>query len=100
GKVYTLDAGGSVTAFSASGGERVWRTSLTPKNERSREGFGGGLALDSGRLYVTTGYGTVVGLDPVKGSVLWTQKVGDPVRSSPPPAARQAIFLSPPTLLP
>ena len=94
GKVYTLDAGGSVTAFSASGGERVWRTSLTPKNERSREGFGGGLALDSGRLYVTTGYGTVVGLDPAKGSVLWTQKVGDPVRSSPTAAGGKVYFIS------
>lgn len=94
GKVFTLDAGGRVSAFSTSGGGRVWQTSVTPKNEKSSEGFGGGLALDSGRLYVTTGYGTVVGIDPAKGSVLWTQKVGQPVRSSPTAAGGKVYFVS------
>jgi outer membrane protein assembly factor BamB len=94
GKVYTLDAGGTVSAFSASGGGKVWGTSVTPKNEKRAEGFGGGLALDSGRLYVTTGYGTVVGIDPAKGSVLWTQKVGEPVRSSPTASGGKVFFVS------
>jgi outer membrane protein assembly factor BamB len=94
GKIYTLDAGGTVSAFAASGGGKVWATSLTPKNEKRTEGFGGGLALDSGRLYVTTGYGTVVGIDPQKGSVLWTQKIGDPVRSSPTAAGGKVYFVS------
>ena len=94
GKVFTLDAGGTVSAFSASGGCRVWSTSVTPKNEKRAEGFGGGLALDSGRLYVTTGYGTVVGIDPGKGSVLWTQKIGEPVRSSPTAAGGKVYFVS------
>jgi outer membrane protein assembly factor BamB len=94
GKVFTLDAGGTVSAFSAAGGSRVWSTSVTPKNEKRAEGFGGGLALDSGRLYVTTGYGTVVGIDPGKGSVLWTQKIGEPVRSSPTAAGGKVYFVS------
>src|SRR6185312_8211283 len=94
GKVYTLDAGGTVSAFSASGGGKVWGTSVTPRNEKRAEGFGGGLALDSGRLYVTTGYGTVVGIDPAKGTVLWTQKVGEPVRSSPTASGGKVYFVS------
>jgi outer membrane protein assembly factor BamB len=94
GKVYTLDAGGTVSAFSASGGGRVWATSITPKNEKHAEGFGGGLALDSGRLYATTGYGTVVGIDPEKGTELWTQKIGDPIRSSPTAAGGRVYFVS------
>ena len=94
GKVFTLDAGGTVSAFSAAGGARAWSTSVTPKNEKRAEGFGGGLALDSGRLYVTTGYGTVVGIDPAKGSVLWTQKIGEPVRSSPTAAGGKVYFVS------
>jgi outer membrane protein assembly factor BamB len=94
GKVFTLDAGGTVSAFSAAGGSRVWSTSVTPKSEKRAEGFGGGLALDSGRLYVTTGYGTVVGIDPAKGSVLWTQKIGEPVRSSPTAAGGKVYFMS------
>ncbi len=99
GKVYTLDAGGTVSAFSASGGGKVWGTSLTPKNEKRAEGFGGGLALDSGRLYVTTGYGTVVGVDPEKGTVLWTQKIGEPVRSSPTAAGGKVYFVSTDSIL-
>ena len=94
GKVFTLDAGGTVSAFSSAGGSRVWSTSVTPKNEKRAEGFGGGLALDSGRLYVTTGYGTVVGIDPAKGSVLWTHKIGEPVRSSPTAAGGKVYFVS------
>ena len=94
GKVFTLDAGGTVSAFSAAGGGRVWSTSVTPKNEKRAEGFGGGLALDSGRLYVTTGYGTAVGIDPGKGGVLWTQKIGEPVRSSPTAAGGKVYFVS------
>ena len=94
GKVFTLDAGGTVSAFSAAGGSRVWSISVTPKNEKRAEGFGGGLALDSGRLYVTTGYGTVVGIEPGKGSVLWTQKIGEPVRSSPTAAGGKVYFVS------
>ena len=73
---------------------QVWATSVTPKNEKRAEGFGGGLALDSGRLYVTTGYGTVVGIDPGKGTVLWTQKVGEPVRSSPTASGGKVYFVS------
>jgi outer membrane protein assembly factor BamB len=94
GKVYTLDAGGMVAAFAAASGAKAWSTSLTPKNEKRYEGFGGGLSLDSGRLYATTGYGTVVGINPENGTVLWTQKVGEPVRSSPTAAGGKVFFVS------
>lgn len=94
GKVYTLDAGGNVMAFAASSGGRIWRTSLTPPNEKSYEGFGGGLAIDGGRLFATTGYGTVVGLDPGSGQVAWTKKIGDPIRNSPTAANGKVFFVS------
>ncbi|MEI9900410.1 MAG: hypothetical protein WDN31_10100 [Hyphomicrobium sp.] len=43
GQVFTLDADGSVSAFSTSGGSAVWRTSLKPKREASGSwySFGG-----------------------------------------------------------
>ena len=75
-------------------GAQAWATSVTPKNEKRAEGFGGGLALDGGRLYATTGYGTVVGINPEKGAVLWTQKVGEPIRSSPTAAGGKVYFVS------
>jgi outer membrane protein assembly factor BamB len=34
-----------------------------PPSEKDKKGFGGGLAADAGRIYVGTGYGTVVALD-------------------------------------
>ena len=94
GKIYTLDAGGTVTAFSAAGGGRVWSVRITPENEKSAEGFGGGLALDGNRLYAVTGYGTAVGINADSGALLWTQKVGDPVRSSPTAAGGKIYFVS------
>ena len=94
GKIYTLDAGGTVAAFSASSGGAVWSANVTPKSEKKAEGFGGGLALDGGRLYATTGYGTVVALDPGNGAVVWTKSVGKPVRSSPTASGGKVYFVS------
>jgi len=96
GHVFTLDAEGTVSAFSTSGGSAVWRAALKPKRESSGPwyslslggsssggGFGGGLAADGGRLYAATGYGNVVALDPASGKVLWEKQLEAPVRSSP-----------------
>ncbi|MET0381403.1 MAG: PQQ-binding-like beta-propeller repeat protein [Methyloceanibacter sp.] len=94
GKVFTLDAGGTVSAFSTANGARVWSQDVTPDNEKSKEGFGGGLALDGGRLYAATGYGTVVALDPGNGAVVWTKRVGEPIRSAPTAAGGKIYFVS------
>lgn len=96
GHVFTLDAEGSVSAFSTSGGSAIWRTSLKPKRESSGSwyslslsgggsggGFGGGLAVDGGRLYAATGYGNVVAIDPANGKAIWEKQLEAPVRSSP-----------------
>lgn len=93
GRVYTLDSEANVTAFS-TGGSRVWRVSLAPPNERGREGYGGGLAADDGRLYVTTGFGTAVALNPANGEVLWTNKVGEPIRTSPTAGGGKVFFVT------
>ena len=42
GKVFTLDAAGTVSAFSSASGGKLWSTSVTPENEKSKEGFGEG----------------------------------------------------------
>lgn len=94
GKVFTLDAAGDISAFSADGGAKLWATSVTPENERSTEGFGGGLALDGNQLYATTGYGTAAALNAASGEVVWTQKIGNPIRSSPTAVAGKLYFVS------
>jgi outer membrane protein assembly factor BamB len=83
GRVYVLDAASTVSAFSASGGSRVWSTSLVPESEDDDEGFGGGIAADGGRLIATTGFGTAVALDASNGNKLWEKPLGAPARASP-----------------
>lgn len=83
GKVFTLDTHGQVRAFAASSGSALWNARLTPENEEKDEGYGGGLAVDEGRLFVTTGYGTVVALEPASGNIIWTKNLNVPIRTSP-----------------
>jgi outer membrane protein assembly factor BamB len=94
GKVFTLDAGGTISAFSTASGGRLWSTSVTPKKEKKAEGFGGGLALDGGRLFVTTGFGTVVALNPASGETVWTKSMGLPIRNSPTASGGKVYFVS------
>ncbi len=94
GKIYTLDTEGVVSAFSASSGSRIWRVSLAPEKEKGNEGFGGGIAANSGRLFVTTGFGVVVALNAGNGAVEWTRKIGVPLRSSPTAIDGKLFFVS------
>lgn len=93
-RIFTLDARGSVSAISASGGGRIWRVDLSPENEKGQEGYGGGMAVDAGRLYVTTGFGTVVALNPANGEIIWNRKMGIPIRSSPTAANGKVYFVT------
>lgn len=92
GKIITLDTHGNLSAFNVGSGARVWRTSLTPQNEKDHEGFGGGIAADSGAILAVTGYGTAVSVNPANGQVIWTQKIGVPIRQSPVAANGKLIF--------
>jgi len=44
GRIYTMDTEAKVSAFSASGGGRIWTVSLVPPHENGDEGYGGGIA--------------------------------------------------------
>lgn len=94
GKVFTLDAGGHVSAFSSASGAKVWSISVTPENESRSEGFGGGLALEGSTLYATTGFGTVVAINPGSGAIQWTKAMGEPIRNSPTVAGGKIFFVS------
>ncbi|MFD0986919.1 outer membrane protein assembly factor BamB family protein [Methyloligella solikamskensis] len=93
-RIFTLDAEGNVSAFSASSGAKIWAATTTPPNESGSEGFGGGLAMDSGRIYATTGFGTVVAFDAGSGAVVWTTRTGKPIRSSPTVSDGKIFFVS------
>ncbi len=82
GTVYTMDALSVITAFDAERGRVQWRVDLEPEDEDDGY-FGGGIAFDGGRLYVTTGFARVFALDATSGEVIWNQRVPAPVRAAP-----------------
>ena len=93
GRVLTLDACGRVTAFSPSGSV-VWKVSLTPEKEKNYKGFGGGLAADSGRVFVATGYGSVVALESQSGKKIWEKNLQSPIRTAPTTAADRVFVIT------
>lgn len=82
GRIYTVDSAHMVRAVSA-GGEILWSYDQTPLRDGPEQAQGGGLAFDDGRLYVTSGFGTVTVLDAATGAEIWTQKVGNTVTGAP-----------------
>jgi outer membrane protein assembly factor BamB len=98
-RIYALDAAGNVSAFSTSGGSALWRVSLKPGRENTHSsflsafslgggdngsgGYGGGLAVDGGRLYAASGFGNVVALEPETGKKIWERQLDAPVRAAP-----------------
>ena len=108
-RVFVTDANAHVTAFDAETGDRVWRTELTPKiKEKFRVqeillmfggknpaqiGFGGGVAFDQGRVFVTSGFGFIAALDAITGEELWRVETTAPVRT-PPTAYRGKVYLT------
>ena len=105
-RVYVLDAAAQVSAFDAETGKLVWRSELTPDlDERFRVrdlfrgpkpaqiGFGGGVAFEQGRIFVTSGFGFVAALNAETGEELWRVKTDAPVRT-PPTAYRGKVYLS------
>lgn len=78
--VYSPDA--TVTALSVSSGGRGWSTSLRPEKEND-VASGGGAAIDGGKVFVATGYGTLAALDLGSGKVLWTVEMSIPARGAP-----------------
>lgn len=74
GRVYTLDSAAQVTAVSTAG-QILWSQDLTPANDRSTDASGGGLAYADGRLYVSSGFGTLTVLDAQTGVQVWQQRL-------------------------
>jgi outer membrane protein assembly factor BamB len=90
-RVFAMDLEATVTAFNARTGARVWR--FRPKvPDGDDEAFGGGLAFDNGTVFLSTGFGRAYALDGASGKLLWSKKLGGPMRA-PPAAANGRVFL-------
>ncbi|MGH6970799.1 MAG: PQQ-binding-like beta-propeller repeat protein, partial [Caulobacteraceae bacterium] len=83
GKVFVMDAGAVVSAHDERTGATVWRTSLKPHEKGEREGYGGGLAYDGGRIYVSSGFRLVAALDASTGRPVWETRTDVPIHAAP-----------------
>ncbi|HEY1838458.1 MAG TPA: PQQ-binding-like beta-propeller repeat protein [Rhizomicrobium sp.] len=97
GRVYVLDAEAHVFAVDASSGAIIWDKDLAPKGGSGpflwmfgadhsidpSKGFGGGIAFDDGKLYVSTGFGQVFAIKPADGARIWKVDIGVPIVNAP-----------------
>jgi outer membrane protein assembly factor BamB len=83
GRVYVIDALGTVRAFNGRTGATLWQ-SQTP-TERGNEGalFGGGIAYADGRIFASNGLGYVAALNAQNGKMVWRSRPGGPLRGAP-----------------
>ena len=83
GVIYTLDSQSGVAAVNAANGGVIWRTDVSTPSDPSSDASGGGLALASGTLYVTSGFGTLTALDAGSGGTRWTQDLDAAATGAP-----------------
>lgn len=83
GRLFAIDTDGLVHAFDAKTGAKAWSRAYGIKGDGSASAFGGGVSYDSGRVYITTGTGTVAALNADTGEEYWKQKPAGPLRGSP-----------------
>ena len=82
GRVFTIDSAGQVRATSTAG-EALWSYSLVPLSDDPSQALAGGLAYNNGRLYVTSGFGTLSAVDAATGREVWTQKLQSTATGAP-----------------
>ena len=75
GRVFTVDAEATVTATSTATGETLWSRDLTPRRDKRGDASTGGLSFGNGKLFVTTGFGSLRALDPATGNDIWEQRL-------------------------
>lgn len=102
GRVFVLDAAAHVFAFDAKSGRPLWGKTLAPKGGSATflniatlglfgkdksinpsKGFGGGVAYDNGKVFVSTGFGNVTAMDASSGKELWKTELGAPIVNAP-----------------
>jgi len=97
GRIFVLDAEAHIYSFNASNGSPLWNKELAPPGGDGpwlgmfgadhsidpAKGFGGGVASDQGRLFVTTGFGDVFCFDASNGKQIWKINLGVPIVNAP-----------------
>ncbi len=92
GKVFVMDAGGSISAHAARKVDTVhWKVPGVADKE-GQAMLGGGLAYANGILYAVSGRGLAAAFDAGNGRELWRHAINTPVRAAP-KAASGMLFV-------
>ena len=83
GFVYAMDASGHISAHDVNNIDTIAWVSEALVNKHVDQVMGGGLAVDNGKLYASSGRGQITAIDATKGETLWTISLGIPLRSAP-----------------
>jgi outer membrane protein assembly factor BamB len=82
GRIYTIDALSVVSAYKTSNGDLLWKRDLTPEEEDDGH-IPGGIAYDSGHIYISTGFAVAIALEAKTGKEVWRKKISGPARAAP-----------------
>ncbi|MFA4892384.1 PQQ-binding-like beta-propeller repeat protein [Brevundimonas sp.] len=98
GRVFVLDGESLVSALDSGTGAQAWKVNIKPDEREGGSrgflgfggtggttggGFGGGVAVGGGKVFVSSGYRTMTALDQATGAVLWTTPVDVPIHGAP-----------------
>lgn len=82
GHVFAMDAAGYISAHDANDiSKKIWTSNALVRDDDPV--MGGGMAVDGGKLYATTGLGRAAALDVATGAETWHRDIGLPLRSAP-----------------
>ena len=91
GLVFTLDSSSRVTGLTTSG-QQVWTANILPPADSDGEATGGGLAVQEGILYVSSGFGVLTAIDAKSGNIRWRQEL-DATGSGTPLVSGGIVYL-------
>ncbi|MEL6361041.1 MAG: PQQ-binding-like beta-propeller repeat protein [Pseudomonadota bacterium] len=104
GRLYVSDAEATVSAYDIESGDVIWERELAPefkekfrirdilsRQKKSQLGFGGGVAYDSGRIFITSGFRFLAAINAESGEQLWMLETDAPIRT-PPTAHRGLVY--------
>jgi outer membrane protein assembly factor BamB len=94
GKLYVLDADQNIHAYSADGLNRLWSKHITVPKKRDKSALGGGIAIDNGKIFVSSGYGFVAALDASSGAEIWRTEQGAPFHAAPTASGGRVFVVS------
>lgn len=94
GMVFAMDAAGNISAHDTSDINKIIWQSPAVADADGKDTIGGGLAVDSGILYATTGKGAVAALEEATGKMLWRKDFAATFRAAPRASGDKVIVVT------